>query len=152
MSAGAAFKPPSMHLRRVRDLLTQEGVTTDLASVIDELRGSPAKAASTLALSWYKQRSGDYRVTVGRLNTIEIRVLAIATRKFQKRPQWTVETRPVVNSSHTEIFGPVRWQPSNVVFDTMSEGRTWAAWALTQEGSNGGSVIEPNGSRGWSAL
>ena len=39
MSAGAAFKPPSMHLRRVRDLLTQEGVTTDLASVIDELRG-----------------------------------------------------------------------------------------------------------------
>ena len=36
MSAGAAFKPPSMHLRRVRDLLTQEGVTTDLDSVIDE--------------------------------------------------------------------------------------------------------------------
>ena len=127
----------------------QQIIKEELDSVIDELRGSPAKAAATLALSWYKQRSGDYRVTVGRLNTIEIRVLAIATRKFQKRPQWTVETRPVVNSSHTEIFGPVRWQPSNHLFDTMGEARTWAAWALTQEGINGGSIIEPNGKRGW---
>jgi len=153
--SGGGFTPPTRverdlrkHLLAIRTPWVEEYGRGQIGQLVQAIQRNPVMAEEAISLNWVKFDTGEYRA---QYNDFEIRCQAV-TVNYRRRPDWTVETRPVVAPSHTEIFGPVRWQPSNFLFSSMREARTWTAHQLTQESTNGNCPIQPDGSRGHSTL
>ncbi len=133
----------SSHSRRLRRFILDSALRTrgiqDMPATIRFIQNNPP------ALDWVKVEAGDYRAT---LDNIEVRAVAYCVN-LRDRPEWAIESRPIVSDTHRQTYGPTLWQPSSLddgqmqMWPTMKAAKKWATSALIS------GDIEPNGSRGF---